>query len=492
MLLHGPLLILFVLSMTLNLSFIAQIPGVKALTVSGFGTERMVNSPSTLIQAEPSIATNPTNTANLVAILMNMQTPLQCVTYRSTDAGNSWGSPFPINAWSGGGCNDPVVRFKSDGTSYMVYETNTGDPDIITGLTSESALYTRYSPDGGYTWGPAGGVKITSNPNSNCRTFLDKPWLAVDSTSNTVYFSYTQIVISGLLCDTTTYSIMIAATTNPYGGPPWSFVNVASATRPISGSSLAIAPNGDVLVAWYDSLTDGPYQGQMSLKLKRSTNHGQTFSNEISITIANETPQNLCHFPWRVGATMFPRLTAGTNPSNPSSYNLYVVYGARPQPLPAGQCILNIGTHDSDIYFSKSTDGGNTWLANPIDLTPDGTIGNPNRFFPVIVADVDNVLHVTYADMGVDTTQYIRYQVMHRQSTDFGSTWDSPMAVSTVPAYSTANFIGDYFDMTTSGHTVVPIWTDLRSGDADVFTAVGILPSGGGGCQISCPNSPTP
>src|SRR5262245_44808550 len=101
-------------------------------------------------QSEASIAVNPTNPLNLVAVANDINNVTSLNTYTSTDGGATWTTHVIDDTVDGLPAGDfrfdPNVAFDSDGNAYVVYST---------GLTAsaESRVVLARSDDGGDTFG---------------------------------------------------------------------------------------------------------------------------------------------------------------------------------------------------------------------------------------------------------------------------------------------------------------------------------------------------
>jgi hypothetical protein len=78
------------------------------------------------------------------------------------------------------------------------------------------------------------------------------------------------------------------------------------------------------------------------------------------------------------------------------------------------------GVSDPDIYFARSTDGGQTWT-DPNIRVDDGSYGNQSQ--PCICADEQGTLYVGYRDRTQHNDVFHLYLV---RSTDYGETWSKP------------------------------------------------------------------
>lgn len=117
--------------------------------------------------------------------------------------------------------------------------------------------------------------------------------------------------------------------------------------------------------------------------------------------------------------------------------NLYVVYAARGANAPQGE-----PPNPSEVYFQRSTDGGDTW-SEPINLTDDDPVGGFDQFFPGISVAPNGRIDVAWYDFRNDpffspgeagnmgTAVGERYwDVYHTYSTDGGLTWSQNLRVT--------------------------------------------------------------
>ncbi len=124
--------------LTFALIMILFAPSVGATLVTSWPSNIRVSdfgfNPSTTDQVEPTIAANPTNVNNLIAAYMDRSAGHPCIAYNSLDLGTSWGSRNSILT----SCNDPVARFRSDGTAYLVVLVDTDANSYIYLMTSDN------------------------------------------------------------------------------------------------------------------------------------------------------------------------------------------------------------------------------------------------------------------------------------------------------------------------------------------------------------------
>src|SRR4051812_45711176 len=99
----------------------------RPLELPNWGTNYRANTdtqgPPNLAQQEPSIAVNPSNPLNVVAMAKDERggsNSKQCWIYTSTDGGVTWlNQRFPLLAPASGFSSDPIVNFSDDGICYV-------------------------------------------------------------------------------------------------------------------------------------------------------------------------------------------------------------------------------------------------------------------------------------------------------------------------------------------------------------------------------------
>jgi hypothetical protein len=112
----------------------------------------------------------------------------------------------------------------------------------------------------------------------------------------------------------------------------------------------------------------------------------------------------------------------------------------------------------------------------------DGT----DQFFPWMTVGSDGTIHASWMDRRAGAFQYRHY---YSQSTDGGLTWSANQPVADVGG-TPSTFIGDYSGLAVnSTNTIVlPIWTDMRSGQR-AYTDRGQIPAQG--TPTATPVAPT-
>jgi hypothetical protein len=193
--------------------------------------------------------------------------------------------------------------------------------------------------------------------------------------------------------------------------------------------------------------------------VRRSTDGGLTFGPAVAAASGLTNPPNpLFGSSFRVSAA-FPVIA--TDPTDASS--VYVTWSS------------DNGPSQTDVFVSRSVDGGATWSATPVRVNDDPP-GNPrDQFFPWISVGTDGTVRVMWGDDRLDLVNPggKLYDIFMAESTDHGASFGPNIRVTTTSSNPDLDgfggtFIGDYFGLSSSG---VPVWGDTRNGNQDIFAA---------------------
>ncbi len=427
---------------------------------------------TTLDQNETTIAINPTNPRNLVAGSITFETGAgECAAYASTDRGKTWTHQVLPNAAGFLLAGDPVVAFDRSGTAYFLCMNLNRDG---AGNAIQHTQYVYRSTDGGQVWGAPVIAIGSAMANTD-----DKGHLAVDDHASSAFAGNVYVANTRL----NTGKIRFARSTD--GGLsflPDQPVNDADIGFP---ANIAVGVDGAVYVSWARELSGSPGDS-VAIMLDKSTDGGATFGaltggTDHQIKAGGVVDDGEVRaYPLRGNGS--PVL--GTHPADPN-----VVYAVWAQDPP--------GTDDSDVVFSRSLDGGNTWLS-PIrvnkDVNPAGEFFS--QFWPTIAVDpTDGEIDVVwYSDVNdpnrTDATPLV--DLYFASSTDGGASFGPSVRVSpTSSSPQPSGFFGDYIGIDALGGVAHPIWTDTTlggQGDQDVATTQ----VGGADLRISKADSSDP
>lgn len=221
-------------------------------------------------------------------------------------------------------------------------------------------------------------------------------------------------------------------------GPEVRLTNAEGASAPSAGAARALAagPQGLLHAVWYDNRT-----GDYEIYYKRSTDEGATWEPDVRLT--NSTGFSVApvvavagpvvHVVWldkRTGSfwLYYKRstdtgLTWTADAAIMGSLGAYYFEGPV---LTVQGNILHLvhswGTTYDEVYYKRSTDGGQSWGPDVLMSVQDNT----HSFHPGVVASGQYVL-VAWDDQ--DTP----FDIFYRRSTDYGQTWSSPIRLTDAP-----------------------------------------------------------
>lgn len=229
-------------------------------------------------QNEQNIVINPTNPANVVTSANDYRAGFRAYVYTSTDGGATFSNvllPGWDPATNGQGLfkhvqagGDPVLAFAPNGTLYysaLVY-------DLSLPNHTPSGVAVAVSRDGGANWTPPVMVHYESSNNF----FNDKQWVAA-GVNGDVYVTWTMFKSnkpSGYLS-----SNIVMSVSHDFGATWSDPIPVSDAAHPYDqGSSVAVAPDGTVYVAYEGNQAGDPSKDQVVLA--QSTDRGRTFTTK--------------------------------------------------------------------------------------------------------------------------------------------------------------------------------------------------------------------
>jgi hypothetical protein len=323
----------------------------------------------------------------------------------SNDHGSTWGSPsiiYPAGAITGGEWDAQLSVDPVDGsTVYASWMQNNKSDIIVAKSTNFGASWTYVTAD-----------------STNSGT--DKPILAVRGQDVYVVYNHSQTIWSATSHD---------------GGQTFTEVKVNQNGK--LGWSLAgggtVAPNGNAYFAWAGYEGSGGAKANVNLYVSKTTDGGATWST-TQLDVSKSPPDCSAY------ACGWAFLGAQMVMTSDSSGNLYALWNAG-----------SAAKGPERIYFSKSTDGGNTWSAKAdVSTAPAGT----HHAFPAIAATGNGDVRISWMDARAANGGMDRWNVYYRSSSNGGSTWSSEVDLSTYVSGSTYIFtdgfrfpFGDYYEM---------------------------------------------
>jgi len=447
-------------------------PAISSLQLptSRFTNNIRVTGNSSLfpLEDEPSIAVTNQTGHFLMVVGANSLSTGQMVSYLSKDQGTHWIGPslLSLSRANDSFASDPGLGVSRTGIFYYSFLSISSS---FFGSSGQDDVVVATSQDGG-NWTNHVAVQRrsfnSSAPFNNISELFDKPYISVGpSKSNpfadAIYVTYTDFVSYcsniGFVCNENS-TIMQVHSTN--GGVTWSkpvavsptatFPQSAMTGRLVQVSTPAVAPDGDLYVAYYDSGKDGWLNASASVMITKSTDGGKSFAPPTQAALI---PQQLTFrsagnfFGFRWWSSMFPSMDVAPDGT------VYLAYGAKQSKL---------SLDPADVYLDASIDGGLTWT-QPRKINDDST--QNGQFFASLKVSSDGIVHIVWGDQRLDPIG-LGYDIFYAEATNHGATISSNSRVTDVgtdPLF-TIGFVGDYFNMAVYGNQVYPVWTDGRRG----------------------------
>lgn len=431
-------------------------------------------------QNESSIAVNPLNPNQLIGSSVDYRAESSTWVYYSSDGGENWvnynlGKPFAN--WRS--TNDPSVAYDPEGNAYLVYGGFGYRDDTSHAVPfGENAVFISISTDGGENWETENThipVILHRGTQTIDSCFEDKYYISIDHSSESPYLNHLYIPWKRIVPRDSSTQIVISKSTDK--GGTWSEPVPVSPRKPGTSQDtafgqsfplVATGPEGEVYLAWNDGIEDG-------IGFAKSCNGSKTWSepriifNYNSLGVAkNLTTEDDEYEVWNhvlkntFRVETYPVIVCDTTESERRGW-IYTTWAADVVP---------------NIYFSRSTDGGENW-SEPKIIHSDTT---KDQFWQWMAVDpMNGDLAVMYLDSRNDSANimvdcYVSY------STDGGENWTDRRASDVASdlrrnPFANNSFAGDYSGMAFYDGKVYPSWVDMRNSvkiinDNDVYTSL--------------------
>ena len=394
----------------------------------------MINSPSSTDPEEVSIAIDPTN-PNYLAAGANIS-----YTYYSTDGGYNWNQQTissSLGVWG-----DPAMAYDDLGNLYYVH-LSVADYWI-------DRIVVQRSTDHGVSFNNGAGIGF-NNPKQQ-----DKAWLAVDMMNSpyygNVYVTWTEFDSYGSSSSADSSRIRFSRSTDH--GITWT---PAVTISDVSGDCIdsdntdegavpCVGPEGQIYVSW---------AGPLGLMFDKSTDGGQTFGTDIFVS---DIPGGWDFDVSGISrANGLPVTACDTGSASQYNGNIYINWSDQRN-----------GATNTDVFFVKSTDDGNTW-SSPLKVNDDNT--TRHQFFTWMTIDqTTGFIYCCFYDRrnttGAATDMYVA------RSTDGGDTFENFKVSESSFTPNSGVFFGDYTNIAAYNRMIYPIWMRLDNSTLSVWTAI--------------------
>jgi hypothetical protein len=358
--------------------------------------------------------------------------------YYSSDAGETWTAD--TLACSAGDWGDPCIVSDQSGNFYYFHLNR----------NNSGAYYDRIvcqkSADGGRTW-----TDGTTFGYNNGKT-QEKEWAVFDPGTGNLYITWTQDDLENSSNPLDSSHIYFARSTD--GGMNWS--TPARVNKQgghcivdgfgVNGSFPEVGPSGEVYVTW---------AGPNGIQFTKSVDGGLSWPSD-NVTVASLPVGWGCLIPGIKRGNGMPVIACDRS-SSPYRGTIYINWSDQRN-----------GQGDTEIWLSRSTDGGVNWSA-PIRVNDDAT-GNQNFFSSMAVDQVTgNIYFVFYDRRSYSDNKTDVYMAV---SKDGGTTFQN-FRISASPFTPNGSiFFGDYCSIKAHNNQVRPVWTRMSNDSLSIWTAM--------------------
>jgi BNR repeat-like domain len=383
---------------------------------------------------EPSIAINPTNPQQIVAVFQD-----NVHASYSRDAGRSWKSAEGVAPANYKVSGDVSTTFDKLGHAFVCYIAfdKLGTFNYWGHGATRNGIFVRRSLDGGSTW-EGNDVPVAEQSTKPGIPFEDKPYIVADNSNSrfagNLYVGWTRWTL-------TDSEILFSRSTDH--GHTWSpaieIDRHPGLPRDDNGANEGfdgvVGPDGHVYAVW----SQDNY-----IFLAVSRDGGKTFSRARPIV---HTAPIMFTIEALERTNGFPQIAI-----DPRTQRLFLTWS-------------DYRNGDIDIFCSTSTDHGKKW-SDPIRVNNDPMHDGADQFFQWLAVDpVEGSANVVFYDRREDPTNR-KQTVTLARSTDQGHSFQN-YAWTTNPFDADRVFFGDYTGMAASGGRVYAVWMEKASSPAE-------------------------
>lgn len=401
-------------------------PGARIVTIS----------PPDSRGSEPSIAVNPNNPSQVVAVYQ----PATAV--YSTDGGQSF-TPAdlpPVEGWRIGG--DVSTTFDNKGHAFLssLHFDKLGSTSYWAHGAGRNGIFVRRSLDGGKTWEKdAATVKAWKGGEPDIQ-WEDMPRIFADNAPKSPYAGNLYV---GWIEWRLTDSLMLFSRSTDGGktfSPSMRISTHAGLPRDDNGGLVGfvgvIGSDGTIYATWNDGL---------AIAFTTSHDGGKTFApSRLIFDVGPPYFGGAGGIPGVSRAMGFPQIGVDAREGKTGG-NLYVTWS-------------DFRNGDVDVFTSTSRDHGKTWSA-PLRVNDDPIHNGVDQFFQWMAVDpITGDVYVQFYDRRNDPANRKTWVTLAR-STDGGKSFTN-YQWTTDPFESELAFLGDYTWLTAYNHKVFGVWAE--------------------------------
>jgi Neuraminidase (sialidase) len=393
-------------------------------------------SNDSISEAETYLAIDPTNPQILVgASNINISGRGQMM-YRSSDGGSSWAKTELVPTRTNH--SDPGVNFDTAGNVYSA---------TLDYTSNVTAVKFYKSTDHGATWPTQLVVDDAGGNDKELATIDDQ---LTSSCRDQIY-----------ACWDNGKAQYVASTTAPNSGTFRAKTTVQSKGSTIAcdmavGPPVTAGSAGPVYTVWTSTT-------QKKINLSKSTDCGATWSAYASVAGTADAYDYGIPAQCVRRVLIYPSVDVDRS-SGPRKGWIYVVWNDFTASQGSG-CVAAADTNNANVWLSRSTDNGSTWSA-PVKVHSDPARTDQfNQWMRT--DDADGTIHIMWHDTRNDPTRK-QSDVYYTKSTDGGSTFLPEVKVTTArsdetTAGASADQYGDYEALAVRDGCAYAFWTDRRN-----------------------------
>lgn len=399
-------------------------------------------------ESENYLAIDPNNASIMIgASNTNVPGPGGQMMYQSLNGGSTWAVSqlTPTRKYH----SDPWVSINSTGVAYTA---------TLDYSSSKTQVKFYKSTDHGSTW-PS--QLIVDDSSGDDKESAAADYQSTSSCKDQLYMGWDNGKAMYISSTTAPNSGTFRAKTSVQGSPSFSIASDIAIGPPATSGAAAPA-----YYVWTNT-------GQKAINFSKSTNCGATWSTYKTIATTNDAYDYGIPAQCNRRVLIYPSIDADRSTGTHRGW-IYVAWNDFTVAQGNG-CAAANSADNSNVWFIRSSDGGNTW-STPVKAYADPPSTDQfNQWMRV--DDFDGSVHLMWHDSRNDPNR-AKTDVYYARSTDGGTTFSAETKITTEQsdestAGASPDQYGDYEGLAVKNGCAFPFWTDRRASsgtDEEVFT----------------------